>query len=150
MTPTKEERVTRGHAAYHEAGHAVVGTLLEIPIWLSTLRPSGEGNYGHTRKFGSSRDCEGWAHLVMSKAGREAARRVTRASDPDLAESDRAQEHALLMAWPPDQREGVDAAATAIAAAHVQLHWSWIERVARELIAKTQVVGSRVKELREE
>lgn len=144
MTPDAPSRI---QVAYHEAAHAVVATLLEIPVWYVTIRQKGE-QFGHVREFGAALECDTWRHLIVSMAGREAARRVTREDVTKHAAADLYREDVLLSTVPEDQREATRASAAALTMARVQEHWSWIENVAKELLAKSQVVGSRVKELK--
>ena len=131
----------RGHAAYHEAGHALVGTILGQTLLLVTV----EGQ-GHTSFEGVSDDPDQiLAHAKIALAGTVGEALGMGGSHPDGPKSDFAQAAELLKRLGPGHPRAHDLMREVqhlVVENEPALH-----RIARALLAEGRLTQDRVKEL---
>ena len=132
--------------AYHEAGHAVIGRVLDIPIKRVTINPkvlNADGvsftdpTRGPLKQFSPD-------DVIYSFAGAIAEEKFTgKPSNCSRGDDEFVRYHSRAY-LPKDKRRPVRAELKAKTVELVEKHWPEIEEVARELLEVSTVSGERI------
>lgn len=158
--PARRVRSTLEETAFHEAGHAVVGTLLGLTLNNVDIRRVGERNgvcawspllYGDPRQ----RKVDARGHIVTSFAGMEAQRLVNPDADDAAGSDDRhvaftlSVDHAVLprgcRVVGDDNHHAYLRKLEREAHKAVKAYRPMIERVAKVLLQKRRLTGDDVR-----
>lgn len=148
--------MTDVEVAFHEAGHAVVGVLLGLPL-LDVKIERNEKSLGQAR-FDTVDPSKWLAEALMIAAGPEAWMRLTGCSVPSGHDSDRDNIREIFELRVAEiERSGAMLVigleerirrALKQSASLVDQYWPWIDAVAYQLHERTYLTGFDVKQLR--
>lgn len=136
---------------HHEAGHAVIAVELRLPLWFVNVTGAVD-RLGEARLTSRGMDCCPHKLTIYALAG-AAAHKKFRGGEAWPAEAAHDLQIARrIVEWTTRHPRSVEDAWTehlVLAEAMVIANWNAIERVARELAWKGELVGTRVKQLME-
>lgn len=136
--------------AFHEAGHAVVSTFVNVPFRAVVIRSSGEGCCVGTGKYQQLQRYEVHDHIVATLAGPYAEARIAKRSKFDLVFRQPDGEAALeMMRWLVDRgyvpnMRAAEFRFDEITRQVLDQAWTGVERVATALVQHRELTPGAV------
>jgi ATP-dependent Zn protease len=142
------------NVAYHEAGHAVIGVAVGMPLARVTIRPRGNSLVDGKTMWRHGSRSPLLSQVIVDYAGFSAERRIDASVrwEEGVDDHDVLEDKILRGQWADSEEAVADAyrfmrKVKKASAALVTRHWKAIITVAEELLRKQTLTGKQVREL---